>query len=291
MVAPDKHTSPASAPTSRRTSAFTLVELLVVIGIIALLISILLPSLNRARAAANTVKCASNLRQITQAFIQYNVDSKGRGMARPVFTPPVSDGGGYVMYVLSVNGYLDLQNNPQIQLCPDGQEPGIPGTQFGVGPETSVRIGAVRQKWFRNYDARLVSEGSYCYNGWLAYSNNQSGSGTNLQINTGRFGLFFGNISRVRSGAEVPFIGDGVWSETFPMETDVPSPSSLNPFPFAINSNFMNRWFLSRHGKGINMGFIDGHVESVPNLLQLWRFRNHAQWDPNLVSPTIRERW
>src|SRR5688500_8092259 len=64
----------------RRTSrsrAFTLVELLVVIGIIALLISILLPSLNRARASAKLVSCQSQLRQIYQALAIYAANNKG----------------------------------------------------------------------------------------------------------------------------------------------------------------------------------------------------------------------
>src|SRR4051812_47459975 len=99
---------------SRQPRAFTLVELLVVIGIIAVLVGILLPALGRARAAAQTVACSSNARQIYLAARNYaaeNKDSLPYGMAfakEIITTGRPSDGGasGYITWFSQCDKYM-----------------------------------------------------------------------------------------------------------------------------------------------------------------------------------------
>ena len=80
-------TSDSIARSSRARAAFTLVELLVVIGIIAVLISILLPTLRGVRRQANLVQCSSNMRQVAMALMMYIQDNKGKHP--PAGMPPI----------------------------------------------------------------------------------------------------------------------------------------------------------------------------------------------------------
>ncbi len=94
---------------SRKTEsrAFTLVELLVVIGIIALLISILLPALGKARDAAQTIKCASNLRAIGQGMTVYVTENKQTFPAAYIYTGmQVNVGAGTQSPDTPVDGYV-----------------------------------------------------------------------------------------------------------------------------------------------------------------------------------------
>lgn len=91
--------------------AFTLVELLVVIGIIALLISVLMPALSRARESAVTVSCTNQLRQLATAFIMYTSENKGYFPPGNMKSAQNNSISSYYTNPLAIQKYLNMKRD------------------------------------------------------------------------------------------------------------------------------------------------------------------------------------
>lgn len=150
-----------------RRRAFTLVELLVVIGIIAVLIGILLPALGRAREAGNRTQCLSNMRQQFVAMTSYAAANRGQ---MPIGTRAGYDQMNYVLWdktaytgvgILVYTGYI---KNPGIFYCPsqnnDGHRYNSPTNPWppglDVNPNTNSGTYYTRAGYsYRGFDPRF----------------------------------------------------------------------------------------------------------------------------------------
>jgi prepilin-type N-terminal cleavage/methylation domain-containing protein/prepilin-type processing-associated H-X9-DG protein len=106
----------------RRRNGFTLVELLVVIGIIAVLISVLMPALNAARSSAKLVNCQSNFKQIYNGVLFYTLSNKG---LLPLASEPNGFGGEpmgtnckTLIELTQMLGYQPMDVNQTLPLAP-----------------------------------------------------------------------------------------------------------------------------------------------------------------------------
>jgi prepilin-type N-terminal cleavage/methylation domain-containing protein len=124
--------------------AFTLVELLVVIGIIALLVAILLPTLGKAREAAHRAACLSNLRQVSIAFRFYAMNNRdqvplGYRAKTKQFDSMVFSATSKRLVLFGWLYQAGLMTPPQVFFCPSNNDPqsmyNTPNNIWPPGPE------------------------------------------------------------------------------------------------------------------------------------------------------------
>jgi prepilin-type N-terminal cleavage/methylation domain-containing protein/prepilin-type processing-associated H-X9-DG protein len=199
---------------SRATAGgFTLVELLVVIGIIAVLVAMLLPALNKAKRAAGQAQCASNMKQLATANLQYAMDNKGRLILCRIQASGVSSTyprGWFwanemvrLKYLSAPNQYAP-GNSPvsdyTVFQCPQG----IIDASFTSGPVTLQNAlyptdpkNRLAQKLLTNIDANLVIPTWYQLNARLI----EGPTSNNTKIGGPKAGPFV-NYNKVRAGAD-----------------------------------------------------------------------------------------
>lgn len=148
-------------------SAFTLVELLVVIGIIALLISLLLPALAAAKRSARSAVCSSNLRQLATAALAYANDNRGyyppahlnfmtRNLHRWHGTRPNTNS----PFNFETSPLLPYLRTPQIKKCPDFEPPegGFEASAGGYGYNNAYIGSSTADTHFASYSENIPAK-------------------------------------------------------------------------------------------------------------------------------------
>ena len=247
----------------RRCRAFTLVELLVVIGIIAVLIAMLLPALKKAQTQARAVMCLSNLRQMHMAFTLYQQESKGKSFYYRADYPTF-----WMSQLLKFQG-----KNVKIRLCPET-------------PDPSNGWGTVWKHWGPDMGNGWMQDhvGSYCFNGWLYRLFPGQTSGVPIDYASWGPDHFF-NLP-THDTSNIPVFADSTWVDAWPDMNDPPPANPLTGGTPVYGQPtgapyMMHRVTMPRHGKMTQMVFLDGSAKRL-YLKELWQLRWHAKFVPNM---------
>ena len=247
----------------KKQKGFTLIELLVVISIIALLLSILMPGLQKAKKLAKSMICKTNLRSLQLGNILYMEDNDGTHII-----------GGDRLWVNEIATHLD--DVDEARYCPEAKE-----SKFSPDPAnpTKMQLNGTRNKpWgLWNEDQGRYDLGAYTINNWLYSKIIWQGAQEEVPHKNR-----YTKAGMVSNSAGIPVFMDGIRWGTGPDNHAPfdPAPDADIDWENGKQEPSFSRVLINRHSGNGNVVFYDGHAEQV-NLPDYFTLKWHKNSSPN----------
>ncbi|MBI2927708.1 MAG: type II secretion system protein [Verrucomicrobia bacterium] len=251
-------------PASQSRAAFTLIELLVVIAIIAILASLLLPALARAKGKGQAARCLSNLRQWSLMTSMYTTDNQETFMAD--YGP--TEAGTWMLQLKEL-----YSNAGEFRPCPTATKPSKTG--YGNTAEFwGWNVANKAEGYFRKGDF-----GSYGINHWVNSLPPSFPDGWRGQPK-----WQWGKVTAVEQASLVPVFGDCAWYGGNPFDFASKQPMGLPPKNRDWNKTNPKQWeydmarfVMDRHQRAVNVSCVDGSARAV-KVNRLWDLQWHRQF-------------
>ena len=258
-----------------RRNGFTLIELLVVIAIIAMLLSIMMPALGKAKALAQAVLCMSNCDQLILASQLYSADNDEKTVPSWQTPQPLAGMIPAYQWFWYLEDYHGESYN--VMHCPTAKKPDISAIPDDVFWTATATVGwgfNNHRLILNNLDTDEDNWGGLGYNNWLEKS--RDGTPENKILKTTDTGRYPPSM--------VPVFGDCTWAEAgwvgLNITNNVPPPKQFRDDPEQVRGQYgwIARFSLNRHNDRINLGFLDGHAERV-KVDDFGKIAWHKNWE------------